>query len=661
MLHCPVSFFSRNMRSLSILLLGICLVLHAKAQKSITDSVFQIEAISVTAQRPIRSTALTRTVVDSAIMAESSNATLAELLQRHTPIFVKSYGGGSMATVSFRGTAASHTQVEWNGVNINSPMLGQVDFSLLPVWMVDNLEVLHGGSSLSEGSGALGGSVLIGSAPRWNRHLYGAVEQDVASFGALQTMVALGGGGKRLQVKARYIYDRARNDYPYFNTAILPNREDVQTNADYVKQGGTADLFWRVGHKDMLTFNSWFHTAQRNLPTIMSYEGKGRDEHQRDAELRMALRWNHYGTNYRSELVGGYTTNNIDYYLANQTDMGLVLNLDSKSRSESLSGKYKMEYSFTDRTMLRLLANLNHHSVSTLNRITAEGYSAVRTEAGASLSLHHRFSRIVALYGLVRGEFRDGSFAPVMPSLGVEVAPLERVDLLIKVNATRNYHAPTLNDLYWLPGGNPQLEPEQGYTGDMSLSLAQKFSELTLRANLTGYASLINNWIVWRPSEFRYWTAENIREVFARGVEADFELEYGIDNFRFSFAGNYAYTRTTNQKPDIEGDESGGKQLIYIPEHKANIFAGFGWRMLDLRYTWSLIGERYTTSSNEATRHTLPLYTLHDMSLGGNFKIGPVGLRAEFHLNNLFDTNYQAILWRAMPGRNYRLMVRLTF
>ena len=84
----------------------------------------------VVTARPIRDQALTKTVIDSVQMAESANLTFSELLSKHSSIFVKTYGQGSTATVSFRGTAASHTQVQWNGVNINNPMLGQVDFWL---------------------------------------------------------------------------------------------------------------------------------------------------------------------------------------------------------------------------------------------------------------------------------------------------------------------------------------------------------------------------------------------------------------------------------------------------------------------------------------------------------------------------------------------------
>jgi outer membrane cobalamin receptor len=34
---------------------------------------------------------------------------------------------------------------------------------------------------------------------------------------------------------------------------------------------------------------------------------------------------------------------------------------------------------------------------------------------------------------------------------------------------------------------------------------------------------------------------------------------------------------------------------------------------------------------------------------------------ADFQLNNIFDKNYQAIRWRAMPGRNFTIALSYQF
>ncbi len=640
---------------LVIALSAVC-TLHAQIADGVT-----LQRVVVTA-RPVKDQALTKTVIDSAQMAESATATFAELLSKHSSIFVKTYGQGSTATVSFRGTAASHTQVQWNGVNINNPMLGQVDFSLIPVWFVDKTELYHGGSSLQDGSGALGGEVSIGSLPRWGEKLYGALMQTAGSFGTYQTFLSVGGGTKKFQARLRYMYDTAENDFEYLNRAIPPFEVVKQTNADYKKHGGVLDMYYNAGKNNFLSLNVWFTHADRNLPTIMSYQGLGRTEKQTDNDFRAVGRWNKFWEKFRSEFTTGFTTSNIDYYLANKTDLGSFVNYDSRSVIYSFYNKYSFEYNPSRRTTIKALANGNYHAVNIFDRITEEGYSAQRTEFGLSLSAHHSFTDWFSVYALVREDLVDSKFSPVMPSAGVEFKPLAEEKLYLKLNGTRNYHQPTLNDLYWLPGGNPDLRPEEGYSADVSAEYSRAMGRFNVSGTATGYMSWIDDWIMWRPSEFRYWTAENVKKVFSRGTEVNLSVGYFHEGLKINISGNYAYTRTTNEDPDLPDDESKGRQLIYIPVHKGNIMLDAEYRGFYLYYVWSAVSERYTTSSNQSTRHTLPAYDIHNMTVGKRVKFGKdysVELAAK--INNVGNRKYQAILWRAMPGRNYLFSVKFSY
>lgn len=608
----------------------------------------EIEKVIVQDKRHVKQSASSRTVIDSAALVGSVNLSFAELLSKHSPIFVKTYGGGSMATVSFRGTAASHTAVEWNGLTINNPMLGQVDFSMIPVWMIDKTELLHGGSSLQEGAGALGGSVIVGSTPRWDKPIYGSLMQGVGSFGNYQTSALVGGGSSKFQARLRYMYQQARNDFEFKNTAIPPFDYQRQSNADYRKHSTVADLFWNVGKRNMVSLNAWFHTADRNLPTIMSYEGPGREEWQHDNELRVVGQWTYYGRNIRSYFTTGYSHTALDYYLANQTDMGQIVNYDSRSAVNSFQAKYRLEWQKSEKTLYRLSFDGVFNDVGTLDHRTDEGYTATRLDFGFTLSAHHRFSPRMAGFALLRVQ----NTGQIMPSVGFEWEAVS--DLRLKINATRNYHQPTLNDLHWLPGGNPDLRSESGYAADLGVeyNLSKHFS-----ISATGYLSWIDDWIIWRPGEFRYWTATNIKKVFARGLELNMTSALNLGPVRLSLRANYAYTRTTNEEPDLEDDMSHGKQLIYIPVHKANLMMDAAWKGFYLNYTWSLTSERFTNSSNASTRHILPLYDLHNITIGkglGRFDI-------QFKVDNLANVDYQAILWRAMPRRNYTLLVRFNF
>jgi vitamin B12 transporter len=69
---------------------------------------------------------LKKTIIDSVTLSDYSNTNLSEMLSGKSMIFIKSYGMGGVASPSFRGTGASQTLINWNGININSPYAGSV-------------------------------------------------------------------------------------------------------------------------------------------------------------------------------------------------------------------------------------------------------------------------------------------------------------------------------------------------------------------------------------------------------------------------------------------------------------------------------------------------------------------------------------------------------
>lgn len=645
------------------------------------DSTRRLGAAKVSAIRIEKSIAITKTEIDSLLLSQSVNSSLAGLLSRETPVFVKSYGMGSMATVSFRGTAPSHTQVKWNGLKINNPMLGQVDFSQLPIWMIDKAQIFHGGSSLVEGSGALGGSIHLQSsvhAKKQQPRL--SLVQRTASFENLGTMVSAGAGNTHIAGEVRYIYEEAGNNFKFKNTAVLPNRTDIQKNSQYTRTGVAANLVVNLAAGDKVMQSFWHLGSIRNLPTIMSYEGRGRQEFQTDAETRYSAVWERIRTRYRHSLTSGFSYSRMDYFLANKTDMGQFTNVDSRSKANSLQNSYNMQYTLSNNFLLKGDASLNFYNVKTLNHITQEGYKATRTESGVSASLYYKGPGRVNGYFLIREELTDGEFTPFMPSLGVEYLLTKWA--AVKINASRNYHLPTLNDLYWLPGGNPNLKPERGYTGDLSFEIGSNNrskpasdakstndkGSTSWHAVVTGYLSHINDWIIWRPGEFRYWSASNLKEVFVRGAEfnisATHNFQDALNGLKIETRANWAITHTTNQKPmennsSTVTDKSKGKQLIYIPVHKGNLFISLNYSSYSLNWHSSYTGERFTTSSNEKTRHTLPSYWLHNLSLKKELTLFTKKVTALLEVENLFNTQYQAILWRAMPGTNFSFTLRL--
>ena len=82
--------------------------------------------------------------VDSLTKNNFLTSSLSQLLIQQNAVLVKAYGPGNIASLSIRGSTAQQTAVIWNGMNINNPMLGQADISLLPVGLFNNISIEKG-------------------------------------------------------------------------------------------------------------------------------------------------------------------------------------------------------------------------------------------------------------------------------------------------------------------------------------------------------------------------------------------------------------------------------------------------------------------------------------------------------------------------------------
>ncbi|MEG2282217.1 MAG: hypothetical protein RSB93_03220, partial [Rikenellaceae bacterium] len=91
----------------SIVLTSLALIvsaIHCRGQEVTT---IDLDSVVIYGSRPLRDVALTKTDIDSTALAVASSESLAELISRSTTAFIKSYGGGAIATIALRGTGAS--------------------------------------------------------------------------------------------------------------------------------------------------------------------------------------------------------------------------------------------------------------------------------------------------------------------------------------------------------------------------------------------------------------------------------------------------------------------------------------------------------------------------------------------------------------------------
>jgi len=654
-----------------LLLMSVCQTLIA--QSNADTVVHALSGVEIKADRIFvkEEAGMKETVIDSLIMKEKVNVSLSDLLSENTPVFIKNHGRGALATASFRGTAASHTQVTWNGLNINSPMTGMVDFSLIPVYIADNINIKHGTASIADNSGGLGGSININNSIDWTDTFNLKYLQAVGSYKTLDEFLKIGWGNKKVQIRSRLYHNYSKNDYTFVNhgivninpeTGAFENPIDTNDNAAYTRYGMLQEIYYRPTENNVVSVKYWGQFADRSIPRATSYEGPDNSNlnDQTDVDHKVIIDWNNYGDNYKLTIRSGYVYKNLIYTLMNNVSgVGLVPAVFSVSNTNSFANNADFTYNFKHNWSVECSLNANYYDVCSYDSIKFTGYDVSRSELSGFISLRKSFWNRLNLNLMLRQELIDGVFVPLIPFLGFDFKILKQHDLLFKGNIARNYHAPTLNDLYWQPGGNPDLLPENGFSFELGVEYQFVKDDFKLKSELTAYRSDINNWIIWIPSFRGYWEPMNIKRVLSQGIEATIDLNWKIGKVGIRVLGNYAYTSAKNYGDVLTwGDESYGKQLVYIPLHSGNAMLQLAYRGFHITYQNNSYSERFTTSSNDVTRRDwLYPYFMNDLFVGKDFNFKKIDMSIEFKIYNLFNETYHSILYRPMPKQNYLLQV----
>ncbi len=603
-----------------------------------------------------------KTTIDTLVKRDFEHFDLGQLLSAFSPVFVKSYGKGSISSASFRGTSASHTKVLWNDFTINSPMLGQVDFSYIPESFFDEVSLMYGGGSMFQTGGALGGSVLLSNNPERGERPTFHVSQSAGSFGSFNTAAILHLEREKISSETRVMMQTSKNAFSYYNNGVLPSQWMKQQNASYLNGGFLQQFSWQLNSFQHLSLMSWNQWNNRNIPPIMTnvYKGGDPEEYQKAFFTRNVLGWLYHKGKTRMELKGAWFYEKQHYYLKTTTSNDSaqpVTLIDSKNNTSGFYAKGKW------RRQLKSDFTFNAGVDFDFDRVKSSNYSSLKSRSTTSLyaGISKQFVNRVTLDMLVREELVDGTLLPLMPYAGVNLKILKKEKLFFRASVSRNHHLPTLNDLYWYPGGNPHLKPEDGLEAELGINYLKKFSKnVSFNLEISSYYNKISNWIQWKPTDYRYWTPENIADVNARGMEMSLSLNVNSGDWYYRISGFYAYTLTTDESKLAVEKGYSGRQLIYIPVHHGNAFLYVKYKSWNLGWTSLITGSRTTTMNPaDSYSNTLPAYWLNDVQLGKNWLFNKFNVALQLKLNNIFNVQYQAVIWRAMPGRNFEIAVKI--
>lgn len=675
-------------RIILVFLFAIPLLLFAE------EPVTYLDDLTVTARRPIKEIGVEKTAFDSLALKENIALSMADILTYNSSVYVKNYGRATLSTVAFRGTSPSHTQVTWNGIRINSPMLGMTDFSSIPAYFIDQAALFHGTSSVNETGGGLGGLVKLATIPDAPPGFNLQYVQGIGSFSTFDEFLRFSFKNKHVTSSTRAVYSSSPNDYTYINHDKKVNIYDEDHNIigqyypkEKNRSGAFKDLqllqeiYYNTLKGDKLGLNIWFINSNRELPMLTTDYGDERDfeNRQRENTLRTVVSWNHFKSEWNLDLKTGYIFSWLAYdYKREITEGNWAHMTRSRSHVNTIFGSAEVNYHIENTWLFTASLSAHQQFVKSedKNIILQQGdkaivgYDKARLELSASLSAKWQPISVLGLGVVFREDIYGNKNAPIIPAFFIDWKTFDSQlfgcpsSLTLKGSISRNYRFPSLNDLYFLPGGNPNLKSEHGFTYDTGFTWDIDITRsITFNLSANWFDSRINDWIIWLPTTKGFFSPRNVKTVHAYGIETSSEagFNFGRDWF-LNLNGNFSWTPSINEGEKMSpADQSVGKQLPYVPRYSSSLTGRLTWKTWSFLYKWCYYSERFTMSSNDFTlTGHLPEYFMSNISLEKNFYFKFLDLQLKLAVNNLFNEDYLSVLSRPMPGINFEFFIGFT-
>ena len=567
-------------------------------------------------------------LLDSASLSLGRSMSVSDLLLRQGIGQWRTYGPGGLASLSLDGSSSSQVNVTWEGIPLQSPMNGVADVAQLPTAFFDQVLVCPGANGALLGNSSMGGTLALSSLGTMQLDGWeGWLQAGAGQFGLHHQLAGVRLKRQAFSGKTVFFQRASANRFFYEEPG---QRELLQREgASFSQRAIQQQVGWRLAEGHTLTWTGWAGLFDRQLPPSAS---------QGDAFARQVLQYAGRLGKIQISARSGWTWDRLDYQ-------------DSLSR---LDVTHHTRVAFHDLSMRRFVSKRDllelsfQHQWAVANSPQLE-VGGRRIMPGALVSWRRSWSPRWSSVASLRKDWPREESSPWMPGVGLEGRFSEKIRVFARVD--RGFRLPTLNDRYWVPGGNRELLPESGWQGQ--LGVGGKIREVEYRLRL--YRGRYDNWILWRPGA-SYWSPMNVREVLSQGAHLNLGRTWELGSHELAARANYQWTSSKTTASLVVADGALGQQLIYLPEHSA--FGSLRWSFgrWSASYLHRWLGSRNISSDGS---YRLPALHLAQADATAEWQT-PLGrILAQATIDNLWNQSYQLVQGQPMPLRNISFSITL--
>jgi outer membrane cobalamin receptor len=697
----------------NVFCVGVLLSLQPIAfAQSKLDSIHPLDEVTVVADR-YREMIPSQRLSGEKLEALSSFS-VADAIRYFSGVQIKDYGGiGGLKTVDIRSMGTNHTGVFYEGIEIGNAQNGTVDLGKFSLDNIEEISLYNGQKSeifqSAKDFGSAGAIYLRTRQPRFTgnkkTNLNGYFR--TGSFDLLNSSVLweqkISSKDARHHVSASLNAEYIDSSGKYkFRHTVLNADGSIANDTTAMRQNGDirslrleGGINGYIGDDGKWHAKAYLYNSEKGLPGAIVNNVWKNSQRQWDRNVFVQGSFQKRLFANHDFLANVKYSSDFMRYLNPDTALMLV---DNKFRQQeiyiSTANKYAIfpawdigfsvdyQWNILDADLRDFVNPKRHTALAAL----ATAFEWGRWKAQASLLGTFVFEEVTRIQhspdedllpNVATGtpnnkqEFTPAVFASYQPF------PEEHIGSPLRLRAFYKhiFRMPTFNDLYYTDIGNIALKPE--YTTQYNIGFQyvvemQGLVSLQIRAD--AYYNQVINKIVATPkggsgggSLYR-WTMKNIDYVEIRGVDVSLQAAWKLPyNLTMNTNLSYTFQKAQNFTPSENktDKEFYGGQIDYIPWHSGSVIANAIWKTWDFNYSFIYVGERYHTSANIPVNYEPPWYA-SDMSVGKTFVLRKNNMhntlkkcKITVEINNLLDQQFEVIHNYPMPGRNYKLILKI--
>ena len=595
---------------------------------------------------------------------------LSEAVRTLAGVSIKDYGGiGGLKTVSIRNLGSAHTIITYDGVAISDAQNGQVDISRFFLDDLDEVKVAVGQQDnifISARSQAGSGTLHLKSkAPVFNegKAINCTAGLTTGSFGTYMPKFRYEQKlGEQWAMAASGSWLSSKGNYPFIlkNGSIVTKERRLNSDVNIISS--ELNLFGNLGDRGgSISAKVNFNTSERGLPGSVVLYTQNPTERLWDRNTLLSSRYeNSFGPAWKMEAAISYS-NAWNRY----TDV-------SPLYSEPQDNRYaQQEVAFTAMALYNPLPGLKFSFAedvfgnildSNIPECPFPRRMSSLTAASAQYVGNHLKATASLLGTYISEHTLTGSAAPdrarISPSASISYGLLKN-RLHLRTSYKDGFRVPTFNDLYYARVGNTSLEPEKARQCNIGTTWSSVHGDnFDISITADGYMNLIRDKIVATPTMF-IWKMRNVGKVRMFGSDLSLNVRWMAAEWMTIYSrANYSYQYAVDMTDPAS--KNWKHQIPYTPRHTGNAIISAETKWITATYTLNAVGARYALAQNIAA-NVIDGYCDHSLSL--NHVIALQSVRLDFSLEalNLAGHNYEVIRYYPMPGRNYRLSIKISY